>query len=91
METQGRFKLGAVVLGAALLLAGPAQANLLGLKQVQVSDGSQVDILFDGKVNKNQLRTEFFNDIIQISLTDTAVYPAKISSINVPRSWFAAV
>lgn len=52
------------------------------LKQVQVSNGSQIDLLFDGKVSRNQIKTEFFNDIIQISLTDVSVYPAKISSVN---------
>jgi flagellar biogenesis protein FliO len=51
------------------------------LKQVQAS-GSQIDLLFDGKVTKNQIRTEFFNDVIQLSLNDVSVYPAKISSVN---------
>jgi flagellar biogenesis protein FliO len=52
------------------------------LKQVQVSNGSQIDLLFDSKVSKNQIKTEFFNDVIQISLTDVSVYPAKISSVS---------
>ncbi len=55
---------------------------MIGLKQVQVSNGSQVDLLFDGKVGKSQIRTEFFNDIIQLSINDVSVYPAKISSVN---------
>jgi len=84
MEIKGRIRFSAILVSAALWVTGSAQASLLGLKQVQISDGSQVDILFDGKVSKSQLRTEFFNDIIQISLTDTAVYPAKISSVNGP-------
>ena len=66
---------------AALAHADPALA-LTTLKQVQVSNGSQIDLLFDGKISKGQLKTEYFNDIIQISMTDVAVYPAKISSIN---------
>jgi flagellar biogenesis protein FliO len=61
----------------------PALAvSLTTLKQVQITNGSQVDLLFDGKISKDQIRTEFFNDIIQVSLTDAAVYPAKISSVN---------
>lgn len=52
------------------------------LKQVQVSSGAQIDLLFDGKVNKSQVQTEFFNDIIQLSMVDVTVYPAKISSVN---------
>jgi flagellar biogenesis protein FliO len=55
---------------------------LTALKQVQVTGSSQVDLLFDGKVNRNQIKTEFFNDVIQISLTDVSVYPAKISSVS---------
>ena len=60
----------------------PPALAVTTLKQVQVSKGSQIDLLFDGKVGKNQIKTEFFNDIIQISLTDVSVYPAKISSVN---------
>jgi flagellar biogenesis protein FliO len=61
---------------------GHAAHAMTTLKQVEVSGGSQVNLLFDGKIQKNQIRTEFFNDVIQISLTESAVYPAKISSIN---------
>jgi flagellar biogenesis protein FliO len=67
-------------LGAACA-ATPAFA-MTTLKQVQVSGASQIDLLFDGKVSKGQIRTEFFNDVIQLSLSDSAIYPAKISSIN---------
>jgi len=52
------------------------------LKQVQVANGSQIDLIFDGAVTKKQIETEFFNDIVQISLKDTSVYPAKISSVS---------
>jgi flagellar biogenesis protein FliO len=52
------------------------------LKQVQVSGNARVDLLFDGKISRSQIKTEFFNDIIQLSLTDAAVYPAKISSVS---------
>jgi flagellar biogenesis protein FliO len=53
----------------------------VNLKQVQAS-GTRVDLLFDGKISRAQIKTEFFNDIIQLSMTDAAVYPAKISSIT---------
>jgi len=62
-------------------LVGTASANAVTLKRVQITDGSRVDLLLDGKVSPKQIRTEFFNDIIQISLTDVSVYPAKINSI----------
>lgn len=70
----------------AAFLIGPSVFQAWGapvtLKQVQVSNGNQVDLLFDAKVNGSQLKTEFFNDIVQISMADTNVYPAKISTIN---------
>jgi flagellar biogenesis protein FliO len=69
------------LLTAAFALADTCYA-ITTLKQVQVTSGSQVDLLFDGRVGKNQVRTEFFNDIVQVVLTDAAVYPAKISSVR---------
>src|SRR4051812_9124211 len=61
--------------------AAPAHA-ITTLRKVQVTDGDQIELLFDGKVNPKQIRTEFFNDIIQLSLQDVSVYPAKISSVS---------
>jgi hypothetical protein len=69
----------AICMGGAALAANSGLS--VSLKQVQAS-GSQIDLLFDGKVSKNQIRTEFFNDVIQLSLSDVSVYPAKISSVN---------
>jgi flagellar biogenesis protein FliO len=70
---------------SALAFAPPftheAQA-ISTLKQVQVTNGSEIDLLFDSKVSKSQIKTEFFNDVIQISLMDVSVYPAKISSVS---------
>jgi flagellar biogenesis protein FliO len=66
---------------ALFLLASPALASV-NLKQVQVSGGSRVDLLFDGKLARNQIKVEYFNDVIQLSMTDTAIYPAKISSVS---------
>lgn len=63
------------------LLAGEAHA-ITTLKQVQVTDGSRVDVFFDRKIEEKQIQTEFLNDIIQLSLDDVSVYPAKISSVS---------
>lgn len=74
-----------LLLASALLISSSAQAEngLVNLKQVQVSPGArQIDLLFDGKVAANQIRTEFINDVIQLSLMDVGVYPAKISAVN---------
>jgi flagellar biogenesis protein FliO len=72
----------------ALFLVGSvfapvSRANALTtLKQVNVTNASQIDLLFDGRIEKDQIKTEFFNDIVQVSLTGVSVYPAKISSIT---------
>jgi flagellar biogenesis protein FliO len=71
-----------LVVLAGIGFASTSAFALTTLKQVQVTNGSQVDLLFDGKIKPAQIRTEFFNDTIQVSLTDAAVYPAKISSVN---------
>ena len=60
-RTSGLFFLASTLVFS---LAGDAFA-LTALKQVQVSNGSQVDLLFDGKVGRNQIKTEYFNDIIE--------------------------
>jgi flagellar biogenesis protein FliO len=81
MKTK-RFTVQILSAGAiALGICSQAHATAT-LKQVQVSNGSQIDLLFDSKVSKNQIKTEFFNDVIQISLSDVSVYPAKISSVS---------
>src|ERR1051326_3524548 len=71
-----------ILISAALFsVPAPALASL-NLKQVQVTGGSQVDLLFDGKISRSQIKTEFFGDTIQLSFMDVAVYPAKISSVS---------
>lgn len=81
-----RFKKDPITLVLLMLFSllssmGTAQA-MTTLKQVQVSNGAVIDLLFDGKIDKSQIHTEYLNDVIQISLTDVGVYPAKISSVN---------
>jgi flagellar biogenesis protein FliO len=66
-------------IAGVVLAAGSARAAVL--KQVVVADGGRVDLLFEGVVKSSQVQTEFFNDIIQVSLRDVAVYPAKLRSI----------
>lgn len=62
--------------------ADPSAWAITSLKKVQVTDGSQIDFFFDGKINPSQIKTEFQNDIIQLSLEDVSVYPAKIFSVS---------
>lgn len=70
------------VLASAFFFAAFEAKAWVNLRQVQVSNGTQVDLLFDKRITKNQIKTEYFNDIIQISLSEVSVYPAKISSVT---------
>lgn len=80
MKLRGRFT---VLLGLTALALSSSQAlALTTLRKVQVTDGSQINLFFDKEIGKNQIRTEFFRDIIQISLNGVSVYPAKITSVS---------
>ncbi|MFN7685233.1 MAG: FliO/MopB family protein [Oligoflexia bacterium] len=70
------------VLSGVIANAAGAAVSGLNIKQVQVSENSRVDLLLDGRIQESQIRTEFINDIIQLSLSDVSVYPAKISSVQ---------
>lgn len=70
------------ILIIAAFLSQDAFAANATLKKVQITDGTRVDLLFDQKISPKQIRTEFFGDIIQVSLTDVSVYPAKINSVS---------
>ncbi len=73
-------KISLIVVGA-ILLPGAALAAV-NLKKVNIVDGSQIELLFDGKVDPSQVKTEFVRDNIQLSLTGTSVYPAKVSMVS---------
>lgn len=54
----------------------------VNLKKVNIVDGSSIELLFDGKVDPSQVKTEFVRDNIQLSLLNTSVYPAKVSMVS---------
>jgi flagellar biosynthetic protein FliO len=68
------------------LLAGLIPWNsahaVLVLKQVQVSNGNQIELQFDREVDVKAIKTEFYQDIIQLSLNNVSVYPPKIFSVD---------
>jgi hypothetical protein len=70
-------KLSLIVVGL-IFFQGTALAAV-NLKKVNIVDGSQIELLFDGKVDPAQVKTEFVRDNIQLSLSNTSVYPAKVS------------
>jgi flagellar biogenesis protein FliO len=75
-----------LLLGVLLSLLGNTQAFALTvLKDVSVFDGERVDLEFDRGIKEKQIKTEFFRDIVQISIKDVAVYPAKIFSVDGPH------
>jgi flagellar protein FliO/FliZ len=56
------------------------------LKAVEVSPkdvkGRTIQLVFDRAVDPSQVKTEFFKDIIQLSIEDVSVYPARILPIE---------
>lgn len=54
----------------------------INLKKVQITGGDRVELVFDGKIESNQIKTEFVRDIVQLSLSNVSVYPAKVSLVS---------
>jgi flagellar biogenesis protein FliO len=54
----------------------------VGLKQIQVNSPGEIQLHFDGKISGTQVSTEYVNDIVQLSLRDTTIYPAKILPVK---------
>lgn len=71
-----------ILLGFACFVLSTQAHALTILKQVQVSPNKQIDLLFDQKVQANQIKVEYLRDIVQFSLKDISVYPAKIMSVS---------
>ena len=70
------------MLGSLGLL--PSAQAITTLKKVQVVDSGEIDLIFDSKIQNSQIQIEYLNDIIQISLNDVSVYPAKMNSLAGP-------
>jgi hypothetical protein len=73
-----------LVAGILVALTTPSALAVTALKKVQVGDGQQLFLMFDSKISQGQIKTEFFNDTVQLSLNDVSVYPAKIFSVGGP-------
>jgi flagellar biogenesis protein FliO len=65
-----------IVIG--LIWSLPAFASV-ALKQVQVQNGKNVNLIFDKKIEKRQIQVDYINEIIQLSLRDVSIYPAKMT------------
>ncbi len=79
-----RARIGILALGFAvgLLLASSFAHAAITLKQIQAAEEGEIELLFDGKVQKNQIRVEYVNDIVQLVINEASVYPAKITSLR---------
>ncbi|MBI4925544.1 MAG: flagellar biosynthetic protein FliO [Bdellovibrio sp.] len=65
-----------------VFIAFPASVlAITNLVQIEIKDGNHVDLHFDKIISKKQAQVEFFKDIIQVTLTQVSVYPAKIIRI----------
>jgi len=68
---------------AALVCLAPVRAlgGQVTLRNVQVS-GNQVDLLFDQDVPNRDIRTEYVRNIIQVTVKNASVYPAKVLAVK---------
>lgn len=79
-----QITLAAALLGLVALHPAHAEPGGITLRKVTVADGRQVELVFDRAIVPAQIKTEYINDIIQLSLQDVSVYPAKIFSVTGP-------
>lgn len=72
-------------LGGLICVTAQVHASSV-LKGVEVSpkEGKSrtIQLVFDRAVDASQIKTEFFKDIIQVSIEDVSVYPARILPIE---------
>lgn len=71
-----------IILGLSILMASQASFALTTLKKIQVTPDGDIEFSFDGKVNRDQLSIEYQNDIIQLTVQNASVYPAKIVPVQ---------
>lgn len=75
------LSLGGIQSSKAARVEAPGGA-LTVLKQVQIGGGDRIDLLFDRKIKEEQIKVEFFGEIVQLVIQNASVYPAKISSVS---------
>ncbi len=71
-----------VLLVLAVTLCESSSFAMVDLKQVQVQNNDEINLLFDGKIGKEQITTEYLSNIIQINIKNVSVYPAKIAPVS---------
>lgn len=71
-----------LLLVVGILFLSEQSFALTTLSHVEVDKSNHVELLFNKKVTKDQVQIEYIRDIIQISIQDVSVYPAKVLSVN---------
>ena len=81
-----RFLLGVAALGLWISLVAMSWSDAsVRLKKVQVVQNGahpEVSLIFDGKIKLGQYRADFFRDVVQVTLTDAQIHPAKITHLS---------
>jgi len=55
-----------------------AEAAPLGVRDIQIGEGNGARVLLDGVPAKGAIQIDYVRDIVQFSLQNTTIYPAKI-------------
>ena len=76
MLSQGRPNLNLSIL-LGLLLTTPVMAGTLTIRDIQTK-ANQIEIQLDGSLPRNSVDVEYVRDIVQVSVQNTTIYPAKI-------------
>ena len=80
MKRRGRESFGVVLFGI-LTATVDAHASVV-LKSIQEKSPSEIEVVFDTQVSRNQLQLEYFRDIVQLSIKGSVVYPSKMLTLS---------
>ncbi len=78
------MKFSFLLLSAAPLAILSSQNSfaLSNLKQVQLHGDREIRLTFDKHVEKNEIAIDYLNEIVQLSIQNSSVYPAKIMPLK---------
>jgi flagellar biogenesis protein FliO len=66
-----------------LFLSGASESYAVThLKQIRVLNGNEVELIFDDNIEKNQITTEFQNEVVQFSLRNVTIHPTRMIAVN---------
>jgi flagellar biogenesis protein FliO len=68
--------------GMFLIVAAAPSFAMTGLTQVNIKGADSFELIFNGRVGKDQIVTEYLTDIVQVSFKDVSIYPSKMVQVN---------